>query len=145
MVAEDNGALVRRAVEAIWNRGELGAADALFAAGYVNHGGLIPDLVRGPEAVKVAAALYRLAFPDLRVSVRGLRAEGDTVVLRWVAHGTPPADPAGGVPPGSGARLTGVPRSRLAGGRIAESWTRWDRGGALRRLALAPSADMPRS
>jgi len=57
---EDRTDLVRQAVEAIWNRGELDAADALFAPDYVNHGGLIPDLVRGPEAVKLSAALVLL-------------------------------------------------------------------------------------
>ena len=63
MATEHNVALVRHAVEAIWNRGELEAADAVFAPDYVNHGGLITDLVRGPEAIKVSVALYRRAFP----------------------------------------------------------------------------------
>ena len=131
MAAEHNGALVRRAVEAIWNRGELDAADVLFAPRYVNHGGLIPDLVRGPEAIKVAVALYRAAFPGLHVSVRSLRVEGDTVVLRWVARGGPAVAPRGGLPGGPGRRLTGVTRSHLVDGQIAESWTRWNRRDAL--------------
>ena len=76
MDAERNGAAVRRAVEAIWNRGALEAADALFAPDYVNHGGLIPDLVRGPEAIKVSAALYRAAFPGLHVAVDDLARTG---------------------------------------------------------------------
>ena len=143
---EDRTDLVRQAVEAIWNRGELDAADALFAPHYVNHGGLIPDLVRGPEAVKLSAALYRLAFPDLRVSVQGLRVDGETVVLRWVARGALPEGPAGGprasLAPGPEGQLAGVTRSRVVGGQIAESWTRWDLDGALRRLGLVRSADL---
>ena len=55
MEQQETGALVRRAVEAIWNRGELDQADGLVAADYINHGGLIPDVVRGPEAVKLCA------------------------------------------------------------------------------------------
>ena len=50
MPASPNETLVRRAVEAIWNRGDLDAADELFAPGFVNHNGLITDLVSGPEA-----------------------------------------------------------------------------------------------
>jgi len=45
---EHNAELVRRAVEEIWNQGDLTLADVLFAPSYVNHGGLIPDLVCGP-------------------------------------------------------------------------------------------------
>jgi steroid delta-isomerase-like uncharacterized protein len=136
MVAEHNGATVRRAVEAIWNRGALDAADTLFAPDYVNHGGLIPDLVRGPEAIKVSAALYRAAFPDLQVTVDDLVADGETVVLRWTARGTSRSAPAGATAAQRRGEVTGVTRSRLIGGRIVESWTCWDRAGALARLGL---------
>ena len=130
-------AVVRRAVEAIWNRGELDAADALFAPDYVNHGGLIPDLVRGPEAIKVSVALYRAAFPGLHVAVR--RAAGATG--RWpCCAGRRTARPRArqaAVPSTAGrGRVTGTTRCRLADGKIAESWTSWDRLGALRRLGL---------
>lgn len=128
MAASDLAVLVRRAVEEIWNRGDLDLADRLVAPGYVNHGGLIPDLVRGPEAVKVGAALVRHAFPRLRVAVEDLVAEGEMVALRWAAR----ADPAG---PGS---LAGVTFVRFAGGRIAESWTYWDAERELRRLGPVP-------
>ena len=86
MRAEQQVALVRRAVEAIWNRGELDVADVLFATDYVNHDGLITDLVHGPEAIKVSVALYRTAFPDLQLTVDDLTAEGDTVLLHWTAR-----------------------------------------------------------
>src|SRR5919109_2020826 len=89
MPAEQNAALVRRAVEEIWNGGDLDLADVLFALDYVNHDGLIPDLVRGPEAIKISVALYRTAFPDLQITVEELIAEGETVVLYWTARRTP--------------------------------------------------------
>jgi ketosteroid isomerase-like protein len=138
MGADRNRAAVRRAVEAIWNRGALEAADALFAPDYVTHGGLIPDLVRGPEAIKVSAALYRTAFPDLHVAVDDLVADGETVVLRWTARAAAP----GAIPPGPRGEVTGVTRGRLVGGRIAESWTSWDRAGALARLGLDPATEV---
>jgi hypothetical protein len=82
----DPSALVRRAVEAIWNRGDLTLADAIFASDYRNHAGLITNLVRGPEAIKVSVALYRAAFPDLQISIDALTAKRDAVLLRWTAH-----------------------------------------------------------
>jgi hypothetical protein len=128
-----------RAIEAICNDGDFAATEALFAPDYVNHGGLIPDLVRGPEALKVAVALYRAAFPDFHVTVVPLRARGATVLLRWTAgrySGGPPSDD-----PGAGARggVAGLARVRLVDGLIAESWTRWDAAGALRHLGIVPA------
>ena len=55
---------MRQVIEEIWNDGDLELADQVFALDYINHGGLIPDLVRGPEAIKVSVALYWLAFPS---------------------------------------------------------------------------------
>ena len=72
-MSERNRDLVRRAVEEIWNQGHLALADVLFAPTYVNHGGLIPDLLHGPEAIKSGVALYRAAFPDFYLTVEALR------------------------------------------------------------------------
>lgn len=55
MSAQGNTGVVRRAVEQIWNHADLAVGDVLFAPRYVNSGGLIPDLVSGPEAIKSAA------------------------------------------------------------------------------------------
>ncbi len=137
--AERGAATMCRAIEAICNRGELAAADALVTPDYVNHGGLIPDLVRGPEALKVAVALYRAAFPDFRVTVEVLRARGATVLLRWTAEERPSAAPVDGAPAGAGGGVTGLTRGRLVDGRIAESWTRWDATRALGQLGLVPA------
>ena len=121
-----------RMIEAICNRGDFPAADALFAPDYVNHGGLIPDLVRGPETVKVAVALYRAAFPGFTVTVVPLRARGATVLLHWAAGHR---SRAGGLE-STAAGVTGITRGRLVDGRIAESWTRWDAARARRQLGL---------
>ena len=61
-------AVVRRAVEEVWNQRDLDVADALFAPDYINHGGLIPDLVQGPEMIKISVALFRTAFPDFWIT-----------------------------------------------------------------------------
>ena len=124
----DTTALVRRAVEAIWNRGDLAVADILFASDYVNHNGLITDLVRGPEAIKISVALYRTAFPDLQISIGALTVEKDTVLLRWAARSH--------MQPGT---LTGLLVCRVADDQIAESWVQWDQAGALEWIGLRPT------
>ncbi len=69
MAEDHNRAVVRRVVEEIWNQGRLEVADDVFAPEYVNHDGLIIDLIRGPEAIKLSVALYRVAFPNLEITV----------------------------------------------------------------------------
>ena len=133
--AKCNAAVVRRAVERIWNGGDLTLADHLFDLAYVNHGGLISDVVHGPEAIKISVALYRTAFPDLHIAVDRLVTEGDMVELGWVAHTSWGAHSLHAEHFSQGETLTGTTCSRLCDGQIVESWTTWDREGAMRRLA----------
>lgn len=135
-----NAAVVRRAVDRIWNCGELDLADHLFSVDYVNHGGLISDLVHGPEAVKVSVALLRAAFPTLHVTIEALTAEGDAVNVRWAADGNSVAHTGRESGVDARERLTGTTRSSLAGGQIVESWTDWDHAKALGRLPMIPPA-----
>jgi hypothetical protein len=140
--AEERGkGLVRRAVEEIWNQGNLGLADVLFSPTYVNHGGLIPDLVCGPEAIKASVAMYRAAFPRLHITVDALRAAGDFVDLTWTARRTPPEDQAHSAPEANGDRLQGTICGRIAANQIEESWTTWDDVGVLHRLGVLPYPD----
>ncbi len=143
MTAEHNIGLVRRVVEDVWNRGDLALADVLVAPGYVNHGGLIPDVAHGPEAIKVAVALYRTAFPTFHLTVETLVAEGAMVELQWAARRNPPARADGdrATPQGT---LRGATRSRLADDQIVESWMSWDRAAVLHDLEPVPAEMDPR-
>ena len=99
-------ALIRRAIDAIWNRGDLDVADQLFASNYVSHNGLITDVVLGPEAIKISAALHRLAFPDLRVVVDDVSTDEGILVVHWTA---------------SSGRMGQAARMRRSGSPSAES------------------------
>ena len=137
------GELVQLVIEEVWNRGELDLADALFTDDYVNHGGLIPDLIRGPEAIKISVVLYRSAFPAFQIVVDELTSEGEAVVVRWVAHGRPPLMNEAFA---ANSGLRGITRCRLRSGQIAESWTVWDSRTALVRLdaiAQEPASPLP--
>jgi hypothetical protein len=134
MAEAHNAALVRRAVEEVWNQGNLDVADLLFAANYINHAGLILDLVHGPEAIKISVALYRTAFPELQITIDALTAKRDAVLLRWIARGSPPLPSSTAHAPQHA--LTGIIVSRCAGGQIVESWTHWNQPGVMKQLGL---------
>ena len=131
MVSARLASLIHRVIDEIWNAGDLDLADELFGARYVNHGGLIPDLVPGPEGVKFSVALYRTAFPDLHLCADDLRPSGRMVRLRWTVRSTPRSGPSGSASAARAGSLTGATRISVAGGQIVESWTSWNSAGAL--------------
>jgi predicted SnoaL-like aldol condensation-catalyzing enzyme len=136
VTSAENARLVRQVIEEIWNGGDLALADQVFAPAYVNHGGLIPDLVRGPEAIKVSVAVYRLAFPAFRITVVDLLAQGQTVALRWAAHRVPGPDGGRDAPDRDPDTLRGMTFGRVSGGQIAESWTCWETGNAVQPATM---------
>ena len=123
--------LIWRVVDEIWNQGKLDLVDVLFTADYVNHGGLIPDLVHGPEAVKFAVAFYRLAFPHHQIVIDSVIEDADHLSVAWTALERMDRGSAS-----EAATLTGGITVRVLGAQIAESWMRWDADEVLPRLAM---------
>jgi len=136
MVSATDARLVERVIDEIWNAGDLGLADELFGVTYVNHGGLIPDLVAGPEGVKFSVALYRTAFPDLHLRVDDLRTSAEMVTVHWTARGTSGTGPGRSASEDTASTLTGATRIAVAGGQIVESWTSWNSAKTLEKLGI---------
>jgi steroid delta-isomerase-like uncharacterized protein len=137
-VSEEIKALVRRQEEDLFSGGNLDVADEIYAPDYVGHDPSNPEEVRGLQAAKQAAADYRRAFPDLRVTVEDLMAEGDKVAARLRVRGTHLGDLNGIAPTGRRVDFTGIVMSRVEGGRIAEDWANFDDLGMMRQLGVIP-------
>ena len=137
-MSEEIKALVRRQEEELYSGGNLELADEIYAPDYVGHDPSNPEDVRGLEAAKRAAADYRRAFPDLRVTVEDLIAEGDKVAARLRFRGTHLGDLNGIAPTGRRVDFTGIVISRVEGGRIAEDWANFDDLGMMRQLGVIP-------
>jgi steroid delta-isomerase-like uncharacterized protein len=122
MTIEANKDLVRRFYEELWNRGNLAAAEELVAQDYVRHDlrpGAAPP---GPAGQQAIAQRFRTAFPDIRLEVEAVVAEGDLVVARWTISGTH-SGPWADVPATDRAvRFAGVNFFRIAQHKIAEIW-----------------------
>jgi predicted SnoaL-like aldol condensation-catalyzing enzyme len=112
MPTEENKAIIRRLVEVALNQGKLAIVDELFAADFVDRS--TPDQPPGPAGVKAYIAQVRAGFPDLRVRIDDLIAEGDKVVIRTTWRGTRQ--------PGEQRARTLIQIFRLADGKIAEEW-----------------------
>jgi len=137
-MSEHNKAIVRRLVEELWNKGNLSVADELFAPNYEHHDASTLDFGRGPESEKKRATLYRTAFPDIRLTIEDIIAEGETVMTRWSCRGTHKGDLSGIAPTGTQINISGVTIARLANGKLAEGWVNWDALGLMQQLGVVP-------
>jgi predicted ester cyclase len=125
--AEENKALVRRFFEEAWVRGNVAAVDEFMAGDYVEHP-LPSGLPPGPEGLKKLIISYRSAFPDLKITLEHIFAEGEMVAFRWSARGTHLGTWLGIPPTGNHVTGTGITIFRIAGGKVVQSWTSIDLG-----------------
>jgi steroid delta-isomerase-like uncharacterized protein len=136
MSEQENKAVARREIEEIFARGNLDAAEEIYAPDYVGHEPTSGD-IRGIEGAKQFAATYRQAFPDLQPIVEDQVAEGDKVVTRFSARGTHQGETEEfGPPTGKRMEITGITIERFADGKIVEDWTNFDALGLMRQLGL---------
>ena len=112
--------------------------DELFTPNYANHDSSTPDLGRGPEGEKKRATLYRTAFPDLRLTVEDIIAEGETVVARWSCRGTHKGELNGIAPTGKHVNITGISIARFTNGKMSEGFVNWDALSLMQQLGVVP-------
>ncbi len=137
-MSESNKAIVRRVFEELWNKGNLSLADQLFTPNYTDHDSSTPDFGHGPESEKKRVTLYRTAFPDLRLTIEDIIAEGETVMARWSCRGTHKGDLSGIAATEKQFTISGMTVARLVNGKIAEAYVNWDALGLMQQLGVVP-------
>lgn len=140
-MSEQNKTSVRRLFEEVWNKGLVPVADELFAPSYTHHDSSTPDVGRGPEGEKKRVTLYRNAFPDIRLTIEDIIAEGETVVARWSCRGTHKGDLNGIAPTGKQVNITGVSIARFTNGKMFEGFVNWDALGLMQQLGVVSVLD----
>jgi predicted SnoaL-like aldol condensation-catalyzing enzyme len=116
MSIEENKTFVRRHFEEFVNQKNLEIADRNFASDYREHGTDAPDGTDpGPNGPKTYLAAAFKRYPDLRVTIEDIIAEGDKVVVRnrWQATEAQT---------GEAIEFTGIVIWRIASGKLAERW-----------------------
>ena len=141
-MSEENKALARREVEEIFTQGKLDVADEIYASDFVDYDLVLPQTMNGPEEMKEYVAMYRSAFPDLRVTLEDQVAEGDKVVNRWTAQGTHQGEYMGVAPTGKEVEFAGMHISRInEEGKIAENWEVYDLMGLMRQIGAVSTPE----
>lgn len=123
-----NKAVAMRVFDEIFNQGKFQVADEIYAPDFRNHGlHRSADLKTDQEAVHAE----KEAFPDLRMSVKEMVAEGDKVAVLWTFQGTHTGSGYAGLPPtGTRVEVRGITIWRIVDGRIVEEWSSFSDTGA---------------
>ncbi len=128
-----NKSVARRVYEDGLSQGKF---EVPYTDDFVGHGGGTRTFTHAQGIAEATG--WRSAFPDLRVEVDLLIAEGDLVTVRWTARGTNSGTGQGIPATGRRVQTSGTTIFRLAEGKIAEEWTAGDALGLLRQLGLMP-------
>jgi steroid delta-isomerase-like uncharacterized protein len=134
-MSENNKAMARRFYEEVFNRRNLAAVDELCAAGIVDHNPL-PGQPPGVQGMKDTLGAYFQAFPDLRLTLHEMVAEGDIVVARFTGQGTHRGTLLGVAPTGKNVKFTGIDMIRIKNGQATEVWHEGNDAVALGELGV---------
>jgi predicted ester cyclase len=105
--------------------------EELMDPGFVLHHPLVEP---GRAAYESVLRVLWTAFPDLRVELLDLVAEGDRVVVRYIERGTHLGDFMGMAPSGRTYEKHGFTLYRLDNGRLIEAWLQEDNLGYQQQL-----------
>lgn len=142
-LTETNKALIRRYVEQVPNGGNLNAIDDFCSADYKRY------LSAAAAPINAAGNKQRLAglravFPDLKITIDDMFAEGDRVVYRGTARGTQQVAFMGISPSGKPVAVAVVEIFRIENGKIAEHWGGPDTMDLVQQLGGVVSAAPPK-
>ena len=138
MSTDSNKAVVRRFVEEFINQNRPAVAEEIFATDYE---GYIPgnrEPRRGVAAEQAFTAVWLAAFPDGRVTIEDIIAEGDRVAGRSVFTGTHTGEFMGLPATGRAVTMPIISLFRLRDGKIVENRGEFDQLGLMQQLGVLP-------
>ena len=140
MSTTDLKALGRHFIEEM-NKGKSAASavmDELCANDIVYHFPFSND-VRGINDVKKNVMGVYDAFPDFHWTTEDQIVEGDRITTRATMTGTMKGVFMGYPPTGKKMTVSVINIARMAGGKIAEEWERFDTLGVMQQLGFIPA------
>ncbi|HEX6506061.1 MAG TPA: ester cyclase [Chloroflexota bacterium] len=127
----------------LFSTGDPTTATEVFACDLHDH--RFPPIgdIEGIEGETRFIASIRTAFPDLRVEIEDMVAEGDRVAARVTHRGTHGGSFLGVPPTGRLVTYEGTVIFRIADGRIADRWGTVDLFGILLQLGVTTTVLIP--
>ena len=139
MSTEENKELCRRIFEDVFNKLDQTTATEIISPSFVTHHPFYPQGIHGIEGVNQMITTYRAGLPDIQYTIQDMVAEGDKVVVRWIAYGTHLNTFLGVPPTGKKVTITGIEIFRVASDKLEEAWVNSDSLGLLQQIGAIPT------
>ena len=139
MSNQENKDLVQRWFEeGFWADDIDQSIAAVFAPDYhLMSNGQVYD---GSVELKTMVETVRSAFPDGRITMEEVIAEGDAVAWHWTFQAKNTGDFMGTPPTGKSVAMTGTGWGRVKNGKFVEAKENWDQFTMMQQLGLVPDA-----
>jgi predicted ester cyclase len=122
MSEEENKALARHLMEAVWKQGALDVVDEMLTPDFVDHS-LLPGQASSREGYKQSAAEFYAAFSFADFTIEAQIAEGDMVVTRFSTRCIQRGEFLGVPPSGEVGTYSTIRINRIVGGKITDEWS----------------------
>ena len=135
-MSDQNKQLARRFLQA-FEAGDVATLEQIVAPDMVDHNSP-PGAKPGRPGLLDAVAMFHSGFPDMKISIDRVVAEGDSVAVYGKVSGMNTGVLMGTAPTGKRASFAYMDIYRIVDGRVVESWHVEDIAGMLKQLGLFP-------
>jgi steroid delta-isomerase-like uncharacterized protein len=132
-IGDENKALVRRWIEEGFNRQNLAVVDELIAEQFSVNGQTI-----GRDGLRMSMSRHLMGFPDLRVTIDDILAEGSKVGVWYTAEGTHRGEFEGIPATGKRVKWSGFDLLTVEHGKITQARFISDFFGLMTQLGANP-------
>jgi len=134
-IGDENKALVRRWIEEGFNRQNLAVVDELIAEQFSVNGQTI-----GRDGLRMSMSRHLMGFPDLRVTIDDILAEGSKVGVWYTAEGTHRGQFEGIPATGKRVKWSGFDLLTVEHGKITQARFISDFFGLMTQLGAQPQS-----
>ncbi len=119
------------------NNNDMSVFDQLIDPSCVHHN--FPGSPRGAEDFKKLFGMFKTAFPDIRVTLEDVFADGDKVGTRGRWVGTHKGEFMGVKPTGKSVKVEYIDLWRVKDGKFVDNWVQMDYMGLMQQLGVVPA------
>jgi len=131
-----NKKLVEQIFNEVMNKQNFSLLEKIVGPNYVNH--LQPDK-KGPAGLKEILQQFLNGFPDMKIQVEHIAAEGDLIATRGYWTGTNKGSFMGMPSTGKKVRVDYIDFWKAQNGKLVENWVQMDMQAMMQQLGLAPA------
>lgn len=136
MTTDQNKKIVEQLFNEAFVKKNFSILQQVVDSDFVNHG--IPGAQKGPEGLKQVIQQFLNAFPDMKINIEHIIAEGDLVATRGYWTGIQNGEFMGMPPTGKPVTVQYSDFWKLSNGKCNENWVQMDMVGMMQQLGMMP-------